>query len=107
MPFKADFKPLTEGTAVRRSIIFTVCDGVRFDTNDGSALAYHDVLMGRYTPKQATKAIRKYLGETEVHITRTQVYAQLVTMPVLEFFERGEAQSDPEKVAEYVLDSTK
>lgn len=88
---------------IMRTVYFTLCEGDELDERNGKTADFHDMLIGRYTPKRATRHLNRQ-GLKQVRITRTVVMKQLVSMPFWDFWQYAEASSDPSKVSEWVLD---
>ena len=106
MAIKANFRPVRKGSQVRRAIVFTRCIGDEV-LEDGTTRPFEDVLLGVYTPKQATACIGRERADNLVRITRTTVYKQVCVMPLLDFWSASVAVTDPIITQEYVMDKKK
>lgn len=103
MTIKADLAGLDGANArIMRTVYFTVCDGDTID-NAGDTHSYHDVLVGQYKPKRATRYFARVDPDSNIRIIKTQVFKQLVSMSFADFWLAAEASKDPELVDEYVM----
>lgn len=89
---------------IMRTVYFTICEGDILDERNGKASSYHDVLVGKYTPKRATRCINRDDPSKRVRINRTVIMSQLVSMPFWDFWQYAEASDDPKPVAEWILE---
>lgn len=89
---------------IMRTVYFTLCEGDVLDEGNAKASPYHDVLIGKYTPKRATRTINGKDPSKHIRITHTVVMSQLVSMSFWEFWQYAEASDDPNIVSEWILD---
>lgn len=103
MAIKAELAGLEGGNArIMRNVYFTVCDGDMID-NAGDTHPYHDVLVGQFKPKRATRYFARVDPDSNIRIIKTQIYRQLVSMSFADFWLASDASNDPELVTEYVM----
>lgn len=104
MVAKAELMGLDGNNArIMRTVYYTVCDGDTID-NAGEVHPYHDVLIGQYRPKRATKYFARVDPDARIRIIKTQVFKQLVSMSFADFWLASEASADPVLLSEFVLD---
>lgn len=103
MVAKAELVGLDGSNArIMRTVYYTVCDGDMID-NAGETHPYHDVLVGQYRPKRATKYFARVDPYAHIRIIKTQVFKQLVSMSFADFWLASEASADPQLISEFVL----
>ncbi len=89
---------------IMRTVTFTVCEGYELNESNGKSREFKDTLVGKYTPKRATRAFNKISPGYHIKITHTIVYSQLVSMDFWDFWQYCEPRTDPKKLEEYILE---
>lgn len=86
---------------IGRSIVFTVCDGHQYV--NGEPFDFTDTLLGKWTARRATRALRKTHGDESITIAHTTVYKQYCDMDIIDFWLNARATSDPVQVSEHFI----
>lgn len=86
---------------IGRSIVYTVCDGHQYV--NGEPFDFTDTLLGKWTARRATRALRRAHGDESITIVHTTVYKQYCDMDLLDFWLNARATSDPVQVSEHFI----
>lgn len=86
---------------IGRSIVYTVCDGHQYV--NGEPFDFTDTLLGKWTARRATRALRREHGDESITIVHTTVYKQYCDMDLLDFWLNARATSDPVQVSEHFI----